>query len=139
MLQRGRKSTDARAAALMAADGARPEPPSELSQDEARIWREIVARLPSNWFPRETHALLTQYCRHEATLKDLTNLINKLKRASNLPELRKMLRERRLESKTIAMLAVKMRLSQQSTYDRTVAFAVKRKASTETPSVAMWT
>jgi hypothetical protein len=139
MLQRGRKSAEARSVEELAADGPRPEPPSALGQDEAKIWREIVGRMPANWFPRETHALLMQYCRHEATLVWIDKITTKLKRAAkpNTVELRKMLRERRLESKTIAMLATKMRISQQSTYDRTVAFAVKRKAA-DVPSAAMW-
>src|SRR5262245_26279261 len=41
----------------------RPEPPSNLTAKEAAEWRAIVNRLPPDWFPRETHAILAQYCR----------------------------------------------------------------------------
>ena len=31
----------------------RPVPPKSLTDEQASIWREIVERLPSEWFPRE--------------------------------------------------------------------------------------
>jgi hypothetical protein len=126
--------------AALAVEGVqRPEPPSSLRKADAKIWREVVDRMPANWFPRETHGLLMQYCRHESTLGYIDKVVAKLQRSSNpdLSEIRKMLRERRLESKMVATLATKMRLSQQSTYDRTVAFAIKRKDA-DSPSTAMW-
>ena len=41
----------------------RPAPPRSLSDEEAEEWRAVVNRLPATWFPRETHSMLTQYCR----------------------------------------------------------------------------
>ena len=41
----------------------RPEPPSELTEEQAHEWRVIVNRMSPDWFPRETHGLLVEYCR----------------------------------------------------------------------------
>ena len=42
----------------------RPEPPDELSEEEAVEWKAVVHRLPPEWFPKETHQVLVAYCRH---------------------------------------------------------------------------
>jgi hypothetical protein len=31
---------------------ARPEPPADLTEDQADEWRAVVDRLPADWFPR---------------------------------------------------------------------------------------
>ena len=43
---------------------ARPEPPEDLTEEQAAEWRAVVARMPADWFHRETHGLLAQYVRH---------------------------------------------------------------------------
>jgi hypothetical protein len=48
---------------------ARPEPPSDLTDDQAAEWRAVVERMPADWFPRETYGLLSQYCRHVVTAR----------------------------------------------------------------------
>jgi hypothetical protein len=35
----------------------RPEPPDELTDEQATEWRAIVNRLGADWFPRETHPM----------------------------------------------------------------------------------
>lgn len=44
----------------------RPDPPDEyrLSDEQTAEWWSVVNRMPADWFPRETHALLAQFCRH---------------------------------------------------------------------------
>jgi hypothetical protein len=42
---------------------ARPAPPDGLTTDQVDVWCDVVTRLPADWFPRETHALLAEYCR----------------------------------------------------------------------------
>ena len=32
---------------------ARPEPPEDLTEEQAAEWRAVVDRLPADWFPRE--------------------------------------------------------------------------------------
>jgi hypothetical protein len=38
--------------------GERPQPPAELTQEEAREWTAIVGRMPQDWFPAETWPVL---------------------------------------------------------------------------------
>lgn len=71
MQKRGRKS----AASLAVVAGfapRRPDPPGDLTTEQAEVWRAVVARLPADWFPAETHALLAVYCRHAVTLRMLS-------------------------------------------------------------------
>jgi phage terminase small subunit len=49
----------------------RPDAPAELTAEQADEWRAIVKRMPGNWFTRETHPLLVQYCRTITRLRQL--------------------------------------------------------------------
>jgi hypothetical protein len=53
----------------------RPEPPSDLSDEQAAEWRSIVARMPADWFGRETQPLLAQYCRHVVSSRRVQQLV----------------------------------------------------------------
>jgi hypothetical protein len=44
--------------------GVQPDPPVDLSPDEAAEWKRIWGVTPAGWFPRETWPLLMQLCRH---------------------------------------------------------------------------
>ena len=70
---RGRKS----AAELGVIPGIpqRPEPPDELTPQQAEEWREIVDRMPVDWFRREIHPLLCAYCRHICNARHIAGLI----------------------------------------------------------------
>ena len=70
---RGRKS----AAELGVVHGIlqRPEPPDELTPEQADEWRAVVARMPVNWFGREIHPLLCAYCRHVTNARRIAALI----------------------------------------------------------------
>jgi hypothetical protein len=79
MAQRGRKS-----AALLSIESVlgneRPAPPDELTEEEAEEWRAIAGRMPHDWFTRENHPLLAEYCRHIVRARDLAQDIAKFKR-----------------------------------------------------------
>jgi hypothetical protein len=87
--------------------------------------------MPQDWFGRETHGLLQQYCKHEAALGFIDKVMRDIKKQAkpDLVEWRNMARERRLESKMVYTLATKMRLSQQSSYDKNVARTAKKQAA----------
>jgi|SRR5215211_5818727 len=98
----------------------RAKPPPELTEEQADEWRALVNRMPAEWFPRETHGMLAQYCRHIVTARRLSQLIA----ASETDELfdedryfRRLAAQVR-ETRAIASLATRMRLSQQTTYDK---------------------
>ena len=69
-MQRGRKSSAARSMAnvmaLQGLDGCneeRPKPPRELTKEQRKEWDEISARMPQDWFGRETFPMLVSLCR----------------------------------------------------------------------------
>ena len=55
---------------------ARPEPPEDLTEEQAAEWRAVADRLPADWFPRETHGLLSQYVRHVCTARRIARLLS---------------------------------------------------------------
>ncbi len=59
----------------------RPDPPRDLTAGQAVEWRAIVRRMPADWFPRETHGLLADYCRHVLRSRKIATLIDRIERA----------------------------------------------------------
>ena len=114
---RGRKSADELSVAAVIHMPARPEPPGDLSAPEAVEWREIVHHLPADWFPRETHGLLAQYCRHVVASRRVAQLVEAVD-DDDVPQLARLLRMQVAQSAAICTLAAKMRLNQQATIDR---------------------
>lgn len=94
----------------------RPEAPEELTDEQALEWRAVVNRMPADWFPRETHSILVQYCR-QVRGNHLAQLIDA---AQHNPDFDcktylKLVRAEESISRTIAALASKMRISQAAT------------------------
>lgn len=117
--KRGRKS----AASLMVAPVGpvetveRQRPPHDLTDEEVEIWAAVVATEPADWFSRSNSPLLAQYCRHVIHARRVGELIE---RATSDPELSvvdydRLLKMQERESRAIAGLATKMRISQQAT------------------------
>jgi hypothetical protein len=97
----------------------RPKPPAELTDEQGDEWRRIVNRLPADWFPVETQPLLAQLCRHIVRARRLAQLLDAAERAAEFDakEYGDLAKLEESQSRTIATLATKMRLSQQTTYD----------------------
>lgn len=117
--KRGRKSAAAlemvRPAAIELIE--RPRCPHDLNDEEAEVWASVVDRMPADWFPAETHPLLIQYCRSVIQARRVAELIEQ---ATSDPDLSVSAYDRLLKmqarcSASIAMLATKMRVSQQAT------------------------
>lgn len=121
MTKRGRKS----AAELQVIDAAlsrieRPLAPHDLTDEEVEVWARIVESLPADWFTPSTIPLLAQYCRHAIQARRIAELVERGTADPDL-ELRdydRLLKMQQRESATLASLATKMRISQQSTYDK---------------------
>ena len=99
----------------------RPEAPSDLTDEQAQEWRSIVALLPADYFPRESHALLTSYCRHTAAQRKIAMLIDAMEGPETpfcIDTYDKLLKMQDRESRTVAALMRAMRLTQQSKYDK---------------------
>lgn len=122
MGSRGRKSA---AELSVASESAvvsieRPVAPSELTDEQKFVWQAIVNSEPADWFTKATRPMLAQYCRHVIRARRLAQLIDRAEQAEevDIKEYRDLLRSEEEQSRAIASLATKMRLSQQSTYDR---------------------
>lgn len=104
----------------------RPEPPDELTDEQAGEWRAIVNRLAADWFPRETHSVLAQYCRHVVAARKVAQLIEAVEQAPtvDVAEYDTLLRMQEREGRALSALATRMRLTQQASYD-----AAKKKPS----------
>src|SRR3546814_433066 len=106
---RGRKS--AAALSVIGPGGVetirRPEPPSDLTDEQADEWRAVVNRLPAEWFPRETWGLLSQYCRHVIRARRLAQLLDAAEQATefDVKEYRDLLRSEEEQSRALASLA----------------------------------
>lgn len=120
--------------------GERPDPPPELREPEAAVWRRIVGRLPVDWFAADNEPLLKELCRHvihadelSARLEDTRQSIvalgelvraggvvdvQTLQARETLVELSKvemmLLRAHGYQSERIGNLATKLRLTNQS-------------------------
>ena len=119
---RGRKS--AASLAVISSSGIeaieRPRPPAELNEEQAFEWVAVVNRLPADWFGRETQGLLAQYCRHVVAARRVAALIAAAEADSEccIKDYDRLLKMQEREGRAISSLATKMRISQQSTYDK---------------------
>lgn len=94
----------------------RQRPPHDLTDEETEIWAAVVGAESADWFSPSTVPLLAQYCRHVIHARRVAELIE---RATSDPELTakdydRLLKMQERESRAIATLATKMRISQQS-------------------------
>lgn len=96
----------------------RPDPPEELTDEEAVEWRAVVNRMAADWFPRETHGMLAQYCRHVVAARRVAQLVHNAEAAEDFHvwTYDKLLKMQEREGRAISSLATRMRLSQHSTY-----------------------
>lgn len=126
MQKRGRKSAASLSVATVARIETieRPNCPHDLNDEESEVWFTVVNRLPADWFPAETHPLLIQYCRTVVQSRRVAELIEKatsdIDPDTKEPTLSvagydRLLKMQARQSATVAMLATKMRISQQAT------------------------
>lgn len=98
----------------------RPRPPEDLTDEMAGEWIAIVNRLPADWFTHETTPLLAQYCRHICASRRVAALVEQAEAdpECDLKDYDRLLKMQEREGRALTSLATKMRLSQQSTYDK---------------------
>lgn len=133
MAQRGRKSIAALQVAVVGPieSTPRPEAPAALTLEQAVEWDRVVNRLPAEWFPDETHAMLAQYCRHVVAARHIAQLINSIEDPARLPldgppdfDLEKydlLLKLQERETRALSSLATRMRITQQATVRQELA------------------
>jgi len=117
--KRGRKSS-ASLETVLSVTGmpARPAAPDYLTTDQAEVWKSVVKSMPADWFGRETHALLIQYCRHVVTAQEVDRLISEHAASElNIRLYNRLLIMRARESAALTALSRTMRLTQQARID----------------------
>lgn len=134
MKTRGRTSAAAQEVAAIVGIEAtqRPDAPYELTDEQAEEWWAVVNRMPADWFGRESHGLLVQFCRHVIEARHVAQLIAKVVKAKTLDidEYNQLLIMQDREGRALSGLATRMRISQQGSYD---AKKSKGKVVTENP------
>ena len=116
MQQRGRKGLQALSLVPVAELG-RAKAPEELTDDEAEIFRVVVASQPADWFTPPTASLLCQYARHVIHARHVAELLERATADKNLKasDYDRLLRMQERETRAIIWLATKMKITQQAT------------------------
>lgn len=109
----------------------RPLPPQRLTAEEKEAWLQTTEGLPQDWFRPETLYMLEQYCVAVVRLRDTSAKIRtgKFPKSTSMSEL---LNLEIRQTKIMMNLATKMRLTQQSTFDR------KKSKRTKNALVKPW-
>ena len=61
----------------------RPEPPADLSEEAAEIWRSITNRYPAEWFSAGSEPVLLQLCRHIVVARQIGTSLDKVAEGSD--------------------------------------------------------
>ena len=95
----------------------RPDAPYDLTDEQTEEWWAIVNRLPADWFPRETHGTLSDYCRHVVKSRRIAQVIASAEQDDplDIDKLDKLYKMAERESRAASSLATRMRLTQQAT------------------------
>lgn len=95
----------------------RPDAPYDLTDEQSTEWWAVVNRLPADWFPRETHSVLAQYCRHVVSARRVAKLIEDAESGDKIDVdlLDKLYKMQEREGRAISSLATRMRITQQAT------------------------
>lgn len=100
---------------------ARPDPPDDLTDEQANEWRAVVDALPADWFPRETWGLLAQYCRHVVAARRVAQLVAAAEADAetlDIEDYDRLLKMQEREGRAMSSLASRMRINQQATIDK---------------------
>lgn len=111
----------------------RLDPPQDLTAEAAAMWREIVNANPADLFSPGSTPLLAQLCRHTIAARRIAQWLARVEASDgDLDEARwfQLLARQEAESKIIAQLATRLRLTPQSRYTPHGAAAAGRKVRT---------
>lgn len=133
MDQRGRKSAEAAVLRVTHLPGQWPEPPERLTEAQATMWRSVVATKPHDWFGPDTYPLLVEYIRATEQADVLSKQLEEfdpewLKDDDGLARYDRISRLADAKASSLARLATKMRLSQQSRYSEKSAHTASKQA-----------
>lgn len=104
------------------------DPPESLTEPQREAWLTCTRSKPADWFPADSAPVLLEYVRAVEMADQLETWIRRAV-AEDVPirELTKLLTARDKESKRLAYLATKLRLTQQSRYTPMAAATATKK------------
>ncbi len=108
-------------------------PPSDLTTRQAEIWRDVVESKPIEWFGPDSLPLLKEYCRAAAVCDVLEGRVAAALEGSDAVVARAYLDMRDKEAKRAALLATKLRLTQQSRYTPQASATANKRAAGRRP------
>ncbi len=111
----------------------RPKAPDDLSQEQKKVWKKTAEAMPIDWFRPETQDTLEQYCRHVTQGRILDKMISEVLARPHavdgedpiagthfdLKEYSELLKLHKGESAQTNAIARSLRITLQSTYDKT--------------------
>jgi hypothetical protein len=110
--------------------GNKASPPHALSERQRALWLQIVSAKPADWFSPETHPMLAALVAHIETFELLEREfrgLDKVDTAERLVWLDRLSKLRERESRAIATLSTKLRLTNQSRYTPKAAGTASRR------------
>lgn len=125
---RGKKSAASLSVASVSALPSRIEPPSDLTDAQAAVWRAVVSTKPPEWFDADSAPLLAEYCRAAVLCDLLAVQIEAAIAGGEAGELKMLLDMRDKESKRLVSIGTKLRLTQQSRYTPKAADTANRRS-----------
>ncbi len=132
MAKRGRKTGGDLSTVVIdiGRQGMPPPPPSELTDAQSDIWRDVVSSLPAIWFKRAAYPILIAYCRHACRARLLELQIAQFeiewaKVAGGIERLDKLLALSERETRAMLACARALRLTpHQQMHPRTAGRAI---------------
>jgi len=105
------------------------QPPEGMTADQLQIWRETVSARSADYFGPDAVPMLEEYCRVVVMCRTLATMIEGVMDGGETGEFKSLLDMRDKESKRMASLATKLRLTNQSRYTPQAAGTAARKGS----------
>ena len=135
---RGRKSVADLAVVPVAPRLRRPPPPDGLTDEQAKLWRDVVDAMPAGWFGRETHEVLVNYCRHTVRHRFLSRQLDAcpndaLASGDGLEHWNRLAAAAERESRAALACARSLRLTQQSQMRPETAGRLRERVPTTRP------
>lgn len=102
-------------------------PPEGLTEDQAGVWRTVVGARSADFFSEDAAPLLEEYCRVVVMCRLLAFQVEAALAADEPSSLKALLGMRDKESRRMASLATKLRLTNQSRYTPQAAGTAAKK------------
>jgi phage terminase small subunit len=126
----GRQSVTALSVAPVA-PWARIEPPPHLTESQRKLWADVVATKPAEWFKADSAPVLETYCQAVDNYRRTQQALDETP-ALDLAQYRTLSDLSSKQAALVASLATKLRLTPQSRYTPDKAAVHDRKSATDT-------